>query len=179
MAKSNAERQAEYKARAKSDKKNVNCFISLTAYQALTDKATAAGKTKLETLEDLLLGNIIKTELAEPEQTWCFSPEELQEQARLIERLTTENARLTAELQLARKAKPEPKPIDIKSLDKIQLYQALDAYEKANPVGKVGQCDATIATGHRCKNDAVLANEKDVLFILRLCNTHKKHVLSS
>lgn len=35
-----------------------------------------------------------------PTQNWCFSPEELQEQARLIERLTKENARLKAELQL-------------------------------------------------------------------------------
>lgn len=44
----------------------------------------------------------------DPKQTWCFSFDELQEQARLIERLTAENQRLTAELQIAnRKTTPE------------------------------------------------------------------------
>lgn len=48
------------------------------------------------------------------EQQWCFSAEDLQEQAKLIERLTAENQRLSAELQVSKtkleKAKAFKKP---------------------------------------------------------------------
>lgn len=57
MAKSNAERQAEFKAKAKeTNKKQLNYFISLEAHNALTTLATDTGKTKIEILESLLLG---------------------------------------------------------------------------------------------------------------------------
>lgn len=56
--------------------------------------------------------NVEATQSTKPEtqaeQTWCFSAEDLQEQARLIEKLTAENQRLTAELQLSKKAKGKP-----------------------------------------------------------------------
>lgn len=57
MAKSNKELQADYRARAKANKKQLNYFISLEAHNALTTLATDTGKTKLEILERLLLGN--------------------------------------------------------------------------------------------------------------------------
>lgn len=41
-------------------------------------------------------------------QTWCFSQEDLQEQAKLVEKLITENSRLQAELQLAKRQLTQP-----------------------------------------------------------------------
>lgn len=41
-------------------------------------------------------------------QTWCFSQDDLQEQAKLVEKLTTENLRLQAELQLAKRQPTQP-----------------------------------------------------------------------
>lgn len=41
-------------------------------------------------------------------QTWCFSQDDLQEQAKLVEKLTAENSRLQAELQLAKRQPTQP-----------------------------------------------------------------------
>ena len=188
MAKTNAERQAEYKA----NRKQLNFHISPLAYQALTDTSAETGKTKLEILEGLLLGNTatesntaeldrlnamsvncfqcvhwdsdkesciqsltltgwacssleswrekLEESKQEPEQTWAFSHEDLQEQARLIERLTTENSRLSAELQLTRKTKPYHQAFaDNKRLAELEkengnLKAELELARKAKPV---------------------------------------------
>lgn len=56
-----------------------------------------------------------------PEQTWTFTHDDLQEQARLIERLTVENQQLSAELQIANRKQP---PINQEALkDKIATLE--------------------------------------------------------
>jgi hypothetical protein len=55
--------------------------------------------------EQLAAGNLITVQKMkrEPEQTWAFSLEDMNEQSKLVERLTTTTARLEAEVQMLKK----------------------------------------------------------------------------
>lgn len=60
------------------------------------------------------------------EQTWCFSPEDLQEQAKLIERLTADNQRLQAENSLlSRQESKQQLERDIVGFTLQENYDAL------------------------------------------------------
>lgn len=127
------------------------------------------------------LNNVTKSNYSQPEpqQTWAFSYEDLQEQARLIERLTEENQRLQAELSLKNKsiskAEPSESP-NLTALDKIQLLallKQLEARERPT-VYRYGQnqrgCECLNAKGEPCKN----VSEEMLVQELRLsvCKTH-------
>lgn len=117
------------------------------------------------------------TESNQPEQTWVFSFEDLQEQAKLLEKLQQENQYLKAELQLFTKQANKPPPaIAIESLDKIELLSLVKHLEaRQQPtvyrysLNQRG-CECLNAKGEPCQNIA-----EDVLLAelrLNVCKTH-------
>jgi hypothetical protein len=117
------------------------------------------------------------TESKQYQQTWIFSYEDLQEQARLLEKLQQENQHLKAELQAITQQASQPQPsIDIHSLDKIALLNLLKQLETRQLpiVYRYSQnqqgCECLNAKGEPCKN----ISEKVLLAELRLnvCKTH-------
>jgi len=87
--------------------------ISISAYEKLKQWASYSDVSINEYIENYmpkhqervleLNKKVTELEKHEPEQLWTFSAEDLKEQAKLIEKLTSENARLKAELQFAKK----------------------------------------------------------------------------
>lgn len=152
MTKSNSERQAEYKAKIKASKKQLNCFISNEAFDNLNRKAKQTGKNKLDFLESLLLGNnadsekiavleekiiSLKNESAASENR--FRVEKIRERDNLAEAFKREKAQL-----ISNKEKEIKKYQDeIAKLNKeiIQLKNQLIDFEIKSGSGRFSDID--------------------------------------
>lgn len=110
-----------------------------------------------------------------PEQQWIFTPEQLQEQARLIEKLTSDNVRLSAELQFK-----------IKELDCLKKeYEICDSsnaklFTRNNELQEklhyLDTCQFTLSDGSFCKEHSDFTSKIGTKngYTIRLCKAHSK-----